>query len=293
MSVDQLLNMIFSGSVVFLIASGLGIIFGLMRVINFAHGAFIMVGAYGALQITQEGLSPWFGIPAGIVVGAVLGLIVELLFMRRLYGRPWDDSVFATLGLAMALIAGVSIIFGREIQFVSTPLPSALDLGFADVPAYRVFLLGLALVLFAALWLVAHRTQLGLVARAVIANESLAATLGVNTKRVRQCTFVLGAALAALAGAAIAPIGSVQPTMGADYLVVAFMVVLVAGSSLTSLGVVSFLYGAAESLVTYHVSPIVGNITLIVLTVAIMKFRRSSLEDGTVLRAPAPAPQGA
>jgi branched-chain amino acid transport system permease protein len=292
MNIDQFLNMIFGGSVVFLVASGLGVIFGLMRVINFAHGAFIMVGAYGAYQATKQGWSPWLGIPAGIVVGAVVGFVVELVFMRRLYGRPWDDTVFATLGLSMALIAGVSIAFGREIQFVGTPLPSVIELGSVDVPAYRVYLLGLAIALFVVLWVVAQRTTLGLIARAVIANESLAATLGVNTKRVRRCTFVLGAALAGLAGAAVAPIGSVQPTMGADYLVVAFMVVLVAGSSLVSLGVVSFLYGAAESFVTFHVSPIVGNITLIVLTVAIMKFRRSSLEEGTVQHAPVPAAPG-
>ncbi|MCW3006111.1 MAG: livH 5 [Solirubrobacterales bacterium] len=293
MSVQLLINMVLGGSVVFLVSCGLGVIFGLMRVINFAHGAFMMVGAYGALVASRQGISPWVSIPVGFLAGAVLGLIVELLFMRRLYGRPWDDTIFATLGLTMALVAAVSLIFGRESQFVGTPLPSGIDLGIAQVSSYRLLLLGLALLLFAALWLVSQRTQLGLVARAVIVNEQLAATLGVNTKRVRQATFVLGAALAALAGAAVAPLGSVQPSMGAEYLVVAFMVVLVAGSSLMSLGVVAFAYGAAESFVTFHVSPIVGNITLIVLTVVIMRFRRSSLEEGTVLRAPVAAPRGA
>jgi branched-subunit amino acid ABC-type transport system permease component len=286
MNVDQLLNMLFEGSVVFLMAAGLGVIFGLMRVINFAHGAFVMVGAYGALVLTQNGITPWLGIPVGFAVGVLLGVLVELVFMRRLYGRPWDDTIFATLGLSLAVVAGVSLLFGRESQFVSSPLMSVVDLGFVQASAYRYFLLGLALAVFAVLWVITNRTQLGLIARAVVANEQLAATLGVNTKRVRQSTFVIGTALAGLAGAAVAPIGSVQPTMGAQYLVVSFMVVLVAGSSLTSLGVVSFAYGAAQSFVTFLVSPIVGNITLIVLTVVIMKFRQSSLEEGTVLRAP-------
>jgi branched-subunit amino acid ABC-type transport system permease component len=165
----------------------------------------------------------------------------------------------------------VSIILGRENKYVGTPLTGEWNVAFGHYSSYRLFLVIVAGVLFAVLWFVTHKTRLGLIARAVIANETLAATHGIDCRRVSRWTFMVGSGLAALAGALVAPIGAVQPNMGQDYLVDAFMVVMVAYSSVGGLLVAALLFGAAESWVTFLTSPIVGNITIIVLTAVTLR----------------------
>ncbi|HZQ03081.1 MAG TPA: hypothetical protein VFA88_03585 [Gaiellaceae bacterium] len=262
---DQALNMLSQGALLFILASGLAVIFGLMNIINFAHGSLIMVGAYAGAEVAAHHLSSWLAIPIGFAVGVALGFVVEVVLIRRLYGRPWD-TILATIGLGLILIAVVSIVFGRENKYVGTPLSGEWNLGFDRYSSYRLFLVIFAAALFASLWFVTNKTRLGLVARAVIANETLAATHGIDSRAVRRWTFMVGAGLAGVAGALVAPIGSVQPNMGQDYLVDAFMVVMVAYSSVGGLLLAALLFGAAESWVTFLTTPIVGSVTIIVLT---------------------------
>jgi branched-subunit amino acid ABC-type transport system permease component len=269
-TVQQGLNMVSDGAILFLLAIGLGVIFGLMNVINFAHGAMIMVGAYSAAVATQEALSPWLAIVAGAVVGAAIGLAVETLIIRRLYDRPWD-TILATIGLGLVMVAGVSIIIGRESEFVAPPVTGRIDLGFATYSAYRTVLVGFALVLFVALLLVRMYTKVGLIARAVMANESLSSSLGIDTGAVRRWTFMFGFGLAGLAGALVAPLAAVHPNMGDNYLVPAFMAVMVAYSSVGGLAAASLLFGATASWVTFVSNTLVGSVVIIVLAAAILR----------------------
>jgi branched-chain amino acid transport system permease protein len=287
---EQVMNMVSDGATLFLLAAGLAVVFGLMNIINFAHGALIMVGAYGASAAADQSASPWLAIPLGVVFGVVVGLLVETLVIRWLHDRPWD-SILATIGIGLVLVAAVSIVFGLENKSVGSPLSGHLDLGFVSYSKYRLFLIAVSAALFVALWAITHRTRLGLTARAVIENESLASTHGINSRRVRRWTFVTGAALAGLAGSLMAPLAAVNPNMGDDYLVSSFMVVLVASGSVGALFGTSLLFGGLASLVSYITSPIIGSVTIIILTAAILRLRPEGLNAlaplGRLRRGPA------
>jgi branched-chain amino acid transport system permease protein len=274
--VEQLMNMVSDGATLFLLAFGLAVIFGLMGIINFAHGALIMVGAYGATAAADLSASPWLALPLGVGFGLGVGLVVELLVIRWLHDRP-VDTILATIGIGLVLVAAVSILFGLENSSVGSPLSGHADLGFVRYSTYRLFLIALAAVVFVALWTVMRRTQLGLTARAVIENEELASSYGINARRVRRWTFVVGAGFAGFAGALVAPLAAVNPNMGDDYLVSSFMVVLVASGSVGALLGGALLFGGLASLVSYLTSPIVGSLTIIVLTAVILRIRPEGL----------------
>ena len=277
---QQVLNMLTDAATLFVLASGLGVIFGLMNVINFAQGAFIAIGAYIASLLTQHSVSPWLLIPAGVAIGAGCGLVVELAFIRRLYTRPWD-TILATIGLQLVIVAALSLIFGLGNRYVGSPLKGQIDLGFTTYSSYRIFIVGVAVAL-GLLWVATERfTRLGLIARAVMAQETLASTLGIDTRIVRRVTFVIGCGLAGLGGATVAPITAVQPNMGDQYLVSAFLIVLVAGSSVSGLALASLILGGLESWVTFLTSPIVGNIAIIVLAAAILRLVPGGLQQLT------------
>ena len=274
-NIQEGLNMLSAGGTLFVVALGLAIIFTL-GILNFAHGSMIMVGAYGAVVATEHVVSPWLGILIGLAVGLALGIVLELLFIRWLYARPMDTMV-ATIGIALVLIASVTIVFGRANKFVEPPLSGSVDLGFASYSKYRLFLVLVAFLLFLLLWVATRYTRAGLIVRAVIAHEGLSAALGINGTLVRRLTFVVGAALAGLAGALVAPIGSVEPNMGANYLIGAFMVVIVASSSVIGLAAASLLLGAAASWISFVASPVWGSLTIIVLATTILRVFPSGL----------------
>lgn len=268
---EQILNMITDGALFFIIASGLAMIFGLMNIINFAHGSFIMVGAYGATEISQRSLNPWLGFPVGLAVGLAVGLVAEFVVIRWLYDRPWD-TILATIGLSLITVAAVSVIVGKETQTVRAPLEGEWDLGFTRYSSYRVVLLIVAVCLFAVLWYLTNRTRLGLMVRAVIMNETLAASHGINSQAVRRWTFVVGCGLAGFAGAMITPISPVTPYMGENFLVPAFMVVMVAYSSVGGLAAAALLFGATQSWVTFLTDRVLlGSVSIIILTAVILR----------------------
>ena len=270
-NIEQALNMITDGALFFIIASGLAMIFGLMNIINFAHGSFIMVGAYGATEVSQRSIDPWFGLPVGFAFGLAVGLVAEFVVIRWLYDRPWD-TILATIGLSLITIAAVSVIVGKETQTVQAPLEGEWDLGFTKYSSYRVVLLIVAVCLFAVLWYLTHRTRLGLMVRAVIMNETLAATHGINSHAVRRWTFVVGCGLAGFAGALVTPISPVTPYMGENFLVPAFMVVMVAYSSVGGLALAALLFGATQSWVTFLTDRVLlGSVSIIVLTAIILR----------------------
>jgi branched-chain amino acid transport system permease protein len=269
---SQLLDIVTSAAILYAVAAGLLIVFGVMKIINFAHGGFLTVGAYSALIVTKLALNPWLALPFAFVVGGALGMVVERVIVRPLYARPLD-AILATWGLGIVLGQLITLYFGREVQFVASPVQGAVDFVGESYSQYRLILVIVAVALAVALALVLNGTRLGLQARAVIMNETLARSLGINSGVVRFVTFSLGAGLASLAGALITPLSSVDPGMGVPWLVSAFMLVLVSGISLLSLGVACLVLGGAQVLVSTYGNAVLGGLTIVVLAALILRFR--------------------
>jgi len=268
----QLLDIVTTAAILFSVATGLLLVFGVMKIINFAHGGFLTVGGYSALIVTNLGLNPWWSLPFAFVIGFACGMLVERLVMRPLYARPLD-AILATWGLGIIIGQLITLAFGREVQFVQSPVTGAMDFLGASYSQYRLILVFAAVALAIAMALVLNGTRLGLQTRAVIMNENLARGLGINSGLVRFVTFSLGAALASLAGALITPLSSVDPSMGVPWLVNAFMLVLVSGVSLLSLAVACLVLGGAQVLVSIYGNPVLGGLTIVVLAALVLRFR--------------------
>ena len=272
MYTTQLLDVATTAGVLYIVAVGLLLVYGVLRIINLAHGAFLALGAYAAVVTTWWGWSPWAAPLLAFAVGAGLAALVEWRVLRALYSRPLD-TILATWGLNIIVVQAITVYFGREIQFAKSPIERAVNVGGATYSEYRLVLLLLAAALGVLVWLVVQRTSIGVVARAVIMNEELAQSLGINTRLVRFTTFCLGAGLAALAGALLTPLVSVHPNLGVPWLINAFMLVLVAGVSLGGLALVSLILGGAQVLVSSYGNPVLGSLTIVILAVVILRFR--------------------
>jgi branched-subunit amino acid ABC-type transport system permease component len=268
----QLLDIVTTAAILYAVAAGLLIVFGVMKIINFAHGGFLTIGGYSALIVTRLGWNPWWSLAFAMVIGVVCGAIVERLVMRPLYARPLD-AILATWGLGIVVGQLITLQFGREVQFVRSPVTGAMAILGESYSQYRLILVILAVALAGALGLVLNGTRLGLQTRAVIMNENLARGLGINSDLVRFATFSIGSGLAALAGALITPLSSVDPNMGVPWLVNAFMLVLVSGMSLMSLAVSCLVLGGAQVLVSTYSDPVAGGLTIVVLAALILRFR--------------------
>jgi branched-chain amino acid transport system permease protein len=270
--ITQLLDVVTTAGVLYIVALGLLIVYGVLKVINLAHGAFLAVGAYAAVITTRLGWNPWTALLLAFAIGVALGAVVEWRVLQGLYVRPLD-TILATWGLNIIVVQLITLYFGREIHFAESAIARPLDVGGATYSAYRLVLLLQALGLGVAVWLVMQRTRIGVVAQAVIMNEDLAQSLGINTRLVRFVTFGLGAGLAALAGALVTPLISVHPNLGVPWLINAFMLVLVAGVSLVNLAIAALLLGGAQVLVSSYGNPVLGSLTIVILAVIILRFR--------------------
>jgi urea transport system permease protein len=268
----QLLDIVTTAAILYAVAAGLLIVFGVMKIINFAHGGFLTIGGYSALLVTRLGWNPWWSLAFAVVIGVVCGAIVERLVMRPLYARPLD-AILATWGLGIVVGQVITLQFGREVQFVQSPVAGAMTILGESYSQYRLILVIVAVALAVAMGLVLNGTKLGLQTRAVIMNENLARGLGINSGLVRFATFSIGSGLAALAGALITPLSSVDPNMGVPWLVNAFMLVLVSGMSLIALAVSCLVLGGAQVLVSTYSDPVAGGLTIVVLAALILRFR--------------------
>jgi branched-subunit amino acid ABC-type transport system permease component len=270
--IDHALNIITTGSVFFTVAVGLLVILSVMGVVNLAHGAFMTVGGYAAVIISDNNLSPWWSLLLAPAVGFILGLLTERVLVRRLYGRPLD-TILATWGLSIVLVQFLSDRFGRSSHFVSE-IVSGDPIEFAGTfySQYRAFIVVVSVTLSLALVALLRFTNVGIIARAVILNPDLARILGINTRRVNAITFAAGSALAAFAGAMIVPMSNVDPNMGTPWVITAFMVVLAAGISLPALWISAIVLAAAQVLATFYIAPVVGSLLVIVLPIVLMRF---------------------
>jgi len=274
-----LLDILTTASMLFIVAAGLMIILGVMKLINLAHGAFLTVGGYAAHVVTAYDYSPWLTIPAAAIFGFVLGVVVERLVVRPLYSRP-VDAILATWGLGIIIAQVIIFTFGREVQFAQSPISGTVDLFGTSYSSWRLILIAVAVILGLLLTALLYLTRFGLNARAVIMNENLARGLGIDSIRVRAMTFGLGAALACAAGALITPLLSVDPNMGLPWLVNSFMLVLVSGIAIPGLALASLVLGGAQVLVSTFISPIIGGVTIVVLAAVILRIKPQGLSRG-------------
>jgi urea transport system permease protein len=271
---DLALDVVTTAAILFVVAAGLLIVFGVLKIINFAHGGFLTIGGYAALVTTELGLSPLLAAPLALVVGLVLGAAVELLIVRPLYSRPLD-AILATWGLSIVVVQLITLGFGRGTNFVQSPVQGAVAFLGTSYSLYRLLMLVVAAVLCAVMVAILQGTRLGLSARAVIMNETLARALGINSAMVRFATFSIGAGLAAMAGALITPLLSIDPLMGVPWLLNAFMLVMVSGTSLFSLGLACLVLGGAQVVVSTYTSPVLGTLTIVVLAAVLLRIRPS------------------
>lgn len=267
------------GSVFVLLAVGLSLIFGLLTVVNFAHGAFYMVGAY--VGVFLLGLTGNFWVALVIVPLAVgtLGLAVERFLVRPLYGRGIDYPLLLTFGLGLVLVEGVRIIFGMEGIPFDTPkaLRGAVDLGIGYFPLYRLFLIVMTAALILALWLFIEKTSYGLVIRAGARDPEIARVLGIDISKVWLIVFAFGTGVAGLAGVLSAPIRSVIPDMGATVLVEAFVVTVVGGmGSLVGAVVAGLLVGIVVALTSLF-WPDLADLSMFALMAAVLLVRPQGL----------------
>ena len=254
-----------------LMSVGLAIIFGMMKVINLAHGEFLMLGGYAAIEANRLGLSIWIAmlIVAPIVVGAI-GIIVERTIICWLYGRM-VDTMLATWGLSLFLVGLTTAVFGNTTVGLSAPLGS-FEIGQYRMSAYTLFVIGVAIVVLGGVLAVLRFTRLGLIARGTMQNANMAAALGVNPSRVYSITFGAGAALTGLAGAVIAPVSGVFPTIGAAYVAKCFITVIGGGASIvTGTTRASTLFGAVNQIATYVTTPVFGEVALLAAAIVLIR----------------------
>ena len=228
----QLLNGIQYGLLLFLVASGLTLIFGIMGVINLSHGSFYMVGAYLAWSLSQHLGSFWIALPTGIVLSVVLGMLLEWLFIRHLYKRDHLQQVLLTYGLILIFSELRSILWGDDVHSVAVPALLSGSIPLTEVlsyPVYRLWLSLVCVILAGLMYYVIQHTRLGMMIRAGASNRQMTQSLGINIDVLYRFVFALGVALAAFAGMIAAPVSSVFPGMGNQVLIVCFVVVVIGG----------------------------------------------------------------
>ena len=228
----QLLNSVQYGLLLFLLAAGLTLIFGIMGVVNLAHGSFYMLGAYMAYALTGAWDSLALAIAAGTVLSVAFGWLLEKLLFRHFYHRSHLDQVLLTFGLIYIFEELRSMLWGDDVHSVGVPAALDWSIQLTDTlsyPAYRLFMLAVCTALALGLWLLISKTKLGMKIRAGAFNSDMAQALGINIVRLHSLVFAMGVALAALGGMLIAPLSSVYPHMGSQVLIMCFVVVVIGG----------------------------------------------------------------
>jgi len=276
----QLLNGIQYGLLLFLVASGLTLIFGIMGIINLAHGSFYMIGAYMAFSLSSLTGNLFIAIVLGIALSVILGVFLEWALYSHLYRRDHLEQVLLTYGLILVFEELRSLIVGNDVHGVDVPqmlnwsIPLTSTLSY---PVYRLFMSAACIVIALALYLVIQRTRLGMMIRAGASNREMVESLGLNINLVYRLVFALGVALAAFAGMLAAPVSSVYPGMGTGVLIICFVVVVIGGiGSVWGALVASLLIGLADTFGKVFIPDFAG-ITVYVLMAAILLWRPEGL----------------
>src|ERR1700677_1312745 len=265
------LNVLNSIATLLLLSLGIGVIYGMMKVINFAHGEFLMLGAYATVIAANAGVNIWIAmlIIAPVSVG-LFGLVVERCLIRHLYGRI-IDTMLATWGLSLIIVGLVTSFIGTTIQGVSTPL-GGLSIGSYQTSVYNLFIIVMAALVTLVLWATLRFTRYGMIVRATMQNPAMASALGVSPARIYMGTFVLGSALAGLAGGIVAPISGVAPTMGTAFMVKAFITVAGGGAAIiTGTSLAAGLFGMVNEATTFLTTPVFGQGAMLATAVVMIR----------------------
>lgn len=287
---SQLFNGLSYGSILLLVAVGLAFSFGLMNVINMAHGEFIMVGAYTAYVLERlftsvlgaVGVDVYFlaAIPVAFVVAGVMGMLLERTLIRRLYGRPLD-TLLATWGVSLLLQQGARTLFGAQNVQVTVPswLRGGMEVtGTFAMPFSRLFILVLVTVCVTGLYMYIGKTSAGRRMRAVMQNREVANALGVDAPRVDMMTFGLASGLAGVAGCALALLGSVGPTLGTKWIVDAFLVVILGGiGQLVGTIVAALSIGWSNVILEYVSTASLAKVLVFLIVIAFLQFRPAGI----------------
>ena len=266
-----LLEIIYMIAFLALTSAGLAVVFGMMRVINLAHGEFVMIGGYTTIACAKAGINVYFAmlVVAPLVVG-ILGLLVERLVVRQLYGRM-IDTMLATWGLSLLMVGIVTFIFGNTAVSVPAPIPG-YELGEFQMGGYNLFIIGIATLLILCMWLVMRFTRLGLVARGAMQSADVASSLGYDPKRVYMWTFTVGAALSGLAGGVLAPLTGLLPSSGGAYIAKAFITVITGGAAvITGTLSSSVIFGTINQVVSFGSTPVIGEIVMLAFAVVLLR----------------------
>ncbi len=293
---EQALNGLQFGLMLFLLAAGLTLVFGIMDMINLAHGSLYMAGAYLAAAATQASGSFIVGIVAAMIGTAVIGVFLEVLLLRRLYARNHLAQVLATFALILIANELVRVIWGAQPVLLNAPdaLAGPVNIGGFFYPSYRLLIIGVGLLVAASLFVLVTRTRLGMWVRAGASNREMTEALGINVRLLFTAVFAFGAALCALAGAMLGPLLAVQVGMGESILILAFVVIVIGGiGSIRGALVGSLLVGLVDTLgraalpsllrvflsseVASNLGPALASILIYVLMAAILFWRPEGL----------------
>ena len=254
-----------------LTSAGLAIVFGMMRVINLAHGEFVMLGGYATIASAKAGINIYFAmlVISPLMVG-LWGLIVERVVVRHLYGRM-VDTMLATWGVSLLMVGLVTLIFGNTAVSVPAPIPG-YQLGSFQMGGYNLFIIAVATLTVLGLWLLLRYTRVGLIARGAMQSADVAASLGYNPKLVYMWTFTAGAALSGLAGGVLAPLTGLLPSSGGAYIAKAFITVITGGAAVIA-GTLSssVIFGTINQLVSFGSTPVFGEIAMLVLAIVLLR----------------------
>jgi branched-chain amino acid transport system permease protein len=276
----QVINGASIGVAVVLMALGLTIIFGLLDVINMAHGEFYAIGAYAAVALLGVGVPFWWALVLTPLLMAVLGYVCERTLIQRVFHSKERHTLtlLLTFGLAIILEDALKIIFGANPLRLDAPITGASEVLGLFFPNYRLFVMALGTVVIASVWVVVFRTRLGAMVRAAAYDRNMAASLGVPVKVVYAGTFAFGVALAGLAGVLLAPIYSVFPTMGRDFVLVAFSVVIIGGmGSIKGAVIAGLVLTQIQSISSLYISPVWSDPLLFGIMVLVLMWRPQGL----------------
>ena len=265
------LDSLTASATLLIVIIGLTLVLGVLEVINLAHAGFMAVGVYLAYALLEHGVEFFLACALAGVGTAVLGLAVEFLVVRRLYRRP-IDTILATWGIALVIVQVITLIAGSQDKSITVPVNRTLNILGTPYASYQLLIAAIAVVLVAAMGLLVRFTEVGRTVRLVMSNEAMARGIGINTTRVRQVTFVLGAALAGLGGGLLGPLEEVSPQYATALLIPAFLTVLVAGPSVSGMVIAAAVLGTIQAVFATYADPTYSTVVLVLSAVAILRF---------------------
>ena len=268
-----LLNFVYVSAILALVALGLAMVFGLLGVMNMAHGEFVMLGAYSAYVVQTAQISFFWAIPLAIFVSAILGFLIEWSVIRHLYNRAFD-TLLATWGLAILIRKGVEVVFTRDYKSVNQVVPGTVEIFGVNYPAYRLILISIIIGIFVVLLLWYQRSKVGLRVRAMVQNPGLAAAIGIDIAILSRVTFVIGVSTAGLAGALLAPLVRVEPYIGLDYLLSSFFILVVGGlGSIEGLLIGSTIIGGTDAVISTIFDKTAGYMSVLIISILFLWLR--------------------